>query len=429
MKYNNLSIMFATSLTNATIATSDDAYEINPSEAVLAEGEMYITNLAEKEIEALGLSESDKSKLLPAGVMLVNPSYMAKELGVCLGNKMDLSDIASIRAILQGYKSAFHRMRFKFPNDKNAVRKELISQIKDRTMAECFQSAAADGMNQSQVRPSAHSWVTTGQKINRGEVVRTIHLDRSIFYYYLLDQEIPANIWGAGDPSVSQNIIMRIAERGKEGIIAEGSHKENAALPFVSGCRTDASRNLYIPSEIASLNEEGSKLHLAGWWSGDLLRPVSPLDGCNSISLGDSMLMEMIYKSWKSDGLVGYWLSATERLVLHGISELLSAGVKVIGYGSGKIAIATSSNKESVSQQDEYLLGYRDDCFVRIPIDHSWDAGEFCRKLPLLSDMQKIASTWIEGLALIDEAIDSQDSGKLDAIKQIALDKLDRRIT
>ena len=429
MNYNNLSMIYFASMKRAVVVTPENATEINPAESSLPNEGLFLSNLGAREISVLPFQDEDKRRILASSDLVVNPSYIAKELGVDLGGAIEASDASTLKAVLQGYKSALYRLRFSIPMEGRRVRRELIESIKERTMADDFKSAICEGVKPESIKPSVHSWVETGSKLPKNFKTRVVHLDRGLFYYFLLNQDLPVNVWKAGDPSLPLDIILKSSEGHGAGFLAEGSHSHDGDLPFISGCTTSVKRNHYLPVEIVNLQEEGSSFNLSGWWRGEMTKPRSPFEGCNEISLGDSLLMEMIYKAWRSDGLLGYWIAATERLIIHGVAELLSDKVIVLGYGSGKLAIATPDDAEGAAEQDKYLLKFRDECFLRIPISQKWSARQLCTFLPLLSDMQKIAATWADGLSKIDRALDAHSYEELDFIKSRAIKALEERIS
>lgn len=428
MKYSNLSIVFFTSMKNAVIVSEEGLQRHDFRVERLPGDGMYLSNLSHEEIGAIPVDDQDKRRLLAKSELLINPAYISKELGVDLARGKKEYNESALLAVLQGYKSALFRVKFKLDNSKSDIRGSLIRQVKERTMASDFREANCEGIDRRRLHVGAHSWVETGATVKNREFVRTVHLDRAKFYYYLLNQELPVDTWEAGDPALPVSIIMNSVSEGRRGFIAAGDHAENTSLKFISGCQTSKRREIYLPSEIVSLQEEDATFEMKDWWQGRVLKPRSPYDGCNPLSLADSLLMEMVYRSWRSQSLTGYWLAATERLIIHGIAEILSEDMTVIGYGSGKIAIATPKDSDGTDRQDNALLKLSEDCHIRLPIDHSWSANKLCEILPLLSDMQKIAVSHMESLADIDKSIDLHDVEGVGAAQETAKKSLEEKI-
>ena len=232
---------------------------------------------------------------------------------------------------------------------------------------------------------------------------------------------MPAGQWSQGDPSATQGIILdNLTDH--QGVIVKGKAESPTHLEFLPSCETIEPRDLYIAHELLSIEEEGGHIRISDWWSG----PVEPIDhplkdNYHEASLGDALLIEMVHRSWRKNLDKGYWLSCTERLMLHGIAEaLFNAGISVQGFGSGRITIATPDNPEGEAEQDKILSQYIRPLALQIPINHQWEWQDIEWRLPMLSYMQRYSLCGPDVLVNLDTAIDTNDQALLDSTQEKA---------
>lgn len=104
--------------------------------------------------------------------------------------------------------------------------------------------------------------------------------------------------------------------------------------------------------------------------------------------------------------------------MLHGIAEALNAaGIKILGYGSGRITIATPSNADDEAQQDKILSDYIRPLALQIPINSNWTPEDIKWRLPMLSYMQRYFLCGNDVMPNLDKAIDSAEQSQIDSVQ------------
>ena len=379
---------------------------------------LYLTNMS-AEIGFLPISEEQQKRLLNERALSVRPSALAQDLGwpshVSDGEIELKTSILS--AIRQGYLSAIFRAGITVSELVMMNPSEFLNLIYSRTMPKDYRGEAWPDITLSERTAEIHAWVRTGLEPPAGHRIRTLSVNRSVFYNACLSQPIPTGLWEQGAPSATQAMILGNMSES-QGVLVKGKLEPPQNLAFLPSCTTIEDRDCYIAHEVASIEEEGGHLRIADWWSGPLTAVKHPLEVHYEASLGDAILLEIVHRSWRKNTETGYWLACTERLMLHGIAEALNAaGIKILGYGSGRITIATPSNADDEAQQDKILSDYIRPLALQIPINSNWTPEDIKWRLPMLSYMQRYFLCGNDVMPNLDKAIDSAEQSQIDSVQ------------
>lgn len=431
MSTDKLGIAIFDDMTSGALIDSNGAKYSSNIKEDLKTDVFYICNMSKAEISYLGISEEQKGVLLPESLLSVKPYHVASELGYCSASVKEEAKLSNrmvniLEAVRQGFVSALHRAGISLEEVLENSNGSFLEKIYKKTMPPQFQGESWPGILLGDRNPEVHTWVKTGETLSKGgNEPRILSVNRSVFYNACLSYPVPTGTWEQGDPAATQTIILETMT-DDHGVLVKGVMEPPETLSFVPSCTTVDDRNFYIAHEVASVDEEGGHIRIADWWSGPLETPSHPLEQHYVSSLGDSILLEMAHRSWRKQGNTGYWIACTERLMLHGISEALhNAGIKVLGYGSGRIRIESPTEKAARAQQDLVLKEFVEVMGLQIPIENSWDAEDIKLRFEMLSAPQRYAMCGGEFLKNLDIAIDKKDQVLIDELHAEAKQQLD----
>lgn len=432
MSTNKLGIAIFDDMTSGALVDADGAkYSISIKEDLKTDV-FYICNMSKTEISYLGISEEQKGTLLQESLLSVKPYQVASELGYCSASVKEAAKLSNrmaniLEAVRQGFVSALHRAGISLDEILENSNGSFLDKIYKKTMPPQFQGEAWPGILLGDSSSGVHTWVKTGKSLSQGDhELRTLSVNRSVFYNACLSYPVPTGVWDQGDPAATQTIVLETMT-DDHGVLVKGVMEPPENLSFLPSCKTIDDRSFYIAHEVASVDEEGGHIRIADWWSGPLETPTHPLEQHYTSSLGDSILLEMAHRSWRKKGNTGYWIACTERLMLHGISEALhNAGIKVLGYGSGRITIESPTDKASRAEQDLVLKEFVEVMGLQIPIENSWNAEDVKLRFEMLSAPQRYAMCGGEFLKNLDLAIDQKDQTLIDELHTEAKQKLDQ---
>jgi hypothetical protein len=376
------------------------------------------------------LPESSKKQLLVEDYFSVKFIAVALDLGWPQKSGLESLEINQrllgiLKTVRKGFQSALLRAGIHLPDLDPDTPRAFLESLYRKTMPTDRRAHAWPDIQLDERTHKYHAWVRTEQDMPANHRIRTLSVNRPVFYGTCLSLPMPSGQWSQGDPSATQAIILdNMTEH--QGVMVKGKAESPENLSFIPSCKTIESRDLYIAHEVLSIEEEGGHIRIADWWSG----PVEPIDhplkdNYHEASLGDALLIEMVHRSWRKNLDKGYWLSCTERLMLHGISEaLFNAGICIQGFGSGRITIATPDTPEGEAEQDKLLSEFIRPLALQIPINHDWEWKDIEWRLPMLSFMQRYSLCGPDILINLDTAIDTNDQVLLDNTQEKAKNAL-----
>lgn len=396
---------------------------------------VYLTNLPRGSIQDIDASDALKAQLRDEYTFCVKASAVAIDLGwqTELVSKMGLptgKKCQILKAIHGGFLTAFRRAGIdpcdpRYADGQPTMRRDLWQ----KTMPEAFQVESWPDISPSHLASQSHAWVNISRPPGDDTFIRTISVTRSITYPALLEMPLPVGEWERGDPQTPDSIVLSQLD-DDTGVLIKGKVTNGYDGPFVSCCHTTTPRQHFTAFEINALREESASIHIEDWWSGKTAAPELPVSEVEDISLGDSILLEMVHRSWRNNPATGYWMACCERMGLHGAAEYLhSSEIPVLGYGSGRITIASPRDPAALEEQDRALLAKLPDLCLQIPLNLNWEGDSLRWRLPMLSELQQLAISDPGQLTKIDAAIDSGDQAEIDKTMADIKAALEQRVT
>ncbi|CAM3787137.1 hypothetical protein VRRI112168_00415 [Vreelandella rituensis] len=395
---------------------------------------IYLTNLSARDIDSLDVPDITRNLLLDEYTFTVRPSAVAMDLGwqteAMSGVALD-PDVkkAILTAVWRGYQVAFERAGIIPGLHHKAQKGAFLQELCEKTLPGEFRQPAWPDIPQVKLKTAINAWVNVQRPPSAdSHIIRTLSVDRHAFYRTFLAHPLPVGLWEGGDPGATQEMMLGHLSDDR-GILVRGAFTPVTNTSFPSSCFTAQSREHFIAYEVLSLEEENAKIQVADWWSGELKCAPDMLADIEEISLGDALLLEMVHRSWRHNPATGYWMACTERLALHGIAESIhSPLIPVLGYGSGRLTIATPRDSQKMAEQDKALESIAGDLMLQVPLDLTWQGDNLAGRLPLLSAIQRVAICGHSYLYAIDQAIDQVDQTAIDSVLSQAETSLTQRI-
>lgn len=292
------------------------------------------------------------------------------------------------------------------------VREHVFYNTTNGAIRAVTDSEVVEGLS---VKP--HRWVNTTTKLPDGAFRRRITVSRYHLYRFLLSKPMPAGDWVDGDTGASMEAMLS-ARTESHDILVRGRLKDLPRSGFPDQVTADDARRYFTGAELAYIAESGRDIDVLGWWHGDLEVPPA-LPETNSMSLADAVLLEIMHRSWRENRGTGFWLAVAERMHLQELAyKMHQAGIPVLGYGSGKIVIATPEDREDKTarqEQDALLLSEFSAYRVQPPLEHVVDHPDLGMLTDHLTDLQAIALAGPRLLAKLEGTLTTGDGEAFDA--------------
>lgn len=259
-----------------------------------------------------------------------------------------------------------------------------------------------------------HRWVNTGTVLPDGAYRRRLTISRQALYYPLLSALTPIGDWSEGEPSASLASILS-ARSPEHDVLIRGRLNDLPRTGFPDAITTENARRYYTGEEVALIADSDRELEVLNWWHGEV-GSAPALPEFNTLSLVDDVILEIMHRSWRENRGTGFWQSVAERLRLQRLARSMHlAGIPVLGYGSGKIVIATPEDREDKTarhEQDTLLLTKFGEFGIQPPLEHLLDHPDLASLVPHLTDLQALSLAGPTFLRRIDEAITLGDADR-----------------
>lgn len=256
-----------------------------------------------------------------------------------------------------------------------------------------------------------HRWVSTNTSLPEGAYRRRLTVSRHMLYLTLLSAPTPTGDWSVGDPDATLEMMLE-ARTESHDILVRGRLKDLPKSGFPDALETASARRYFTGHEVAHLAQSGREMEVLNWWHGGVDSPPA-LPEVNSLSLADDVILEIMHRSWRENRGTGFWLATQERMHLHHLAKQIhEAGIPVLGYGSGKIVIATAEDREDKAarqEQDTMLLQSFGEYGIQPPLDHLMDHPDLPGLAEHLTSLQALAISGPRFIAKFDDAITRGD--------------------
>lgn len=273
-----------------------------------------------------------------------------------------------------------------------------------------------------------HRWISTNTALPEGAYRRRITVSRYHLYRFLLSAPVPTGDWEEGESGVSLETMLATRTESHD-ILVRGRLKDLPRAGFPDPVTTDGARRYFTGDELAHIVASGREIEVLSWLHGDIESPPA-LQETNAMSLADAVLLEIMHRSWRENRGTGFWLAVAERMHLQTLAfEMHRAGIPVLGYGNGKVLIATPEDREDKTarqEQDTLLLKEFSAYHVQPPLEHLTDHPLLEDIASSLTDLQALALAGPRHLATLDDALTRGDGEAFDDCIDKAEEELEK---
>lgn len=387
----------------------------------------YLTNLDYKAYFAF-LEEHPElaSHVVIDSTLIVRTNVLAEEIGLPSLRVGQTQDPDLLQEILKTLYQVFKHVCLRTGIDPLAmdftprgVREHAFYRTTSGSVRAVTEQEIQQGLS---VKP--HRWISTNVALPEGAFRRRITVSRYHLYRYLLSAPIPVGQWEEGDAGASIETMMA-ARTSTHDILVRGRLRDLPSMGFPDAVTTDGARRYFTGAELSVIAEEGREIEVLSWSHGEIASPPA-LQEMNAMSLADAVILEITHRSWRENRGIGFWLAVAERMHLQSLaSKMHQAGIPVLGYGSGKVVVATPEDSSARQEQDSLLLREFSAYHVQPPMEHLRDHPELGNDLTdHMTDLQALALAGPGLLAEVDDAFTHGDNARFEA----ALDKADEKL-
>lgn len=368
----------------------------------------YLTNLSyEKHTQFLEDHPELTGLLFMDGTMVVGTNTLAEEIGMPrFEQTQEPKRFQELLATL--YHTYLHTCKrlgldpLGIDFTLKGVREDVFYRTTNGAMRAVTTAEVKEGLS---IKP--HRWVNTGVALPEGAYRRRLTISRDKLYGPLLKAATPVGDWEEGEPNTSVDAILAMRTETHD-VLIRGRLSDLPRTGFPDPVATDEVRRYFTGEELDLIVQAGREMEILNWWHGEIDAPPA-MPETNSLSLVDDVIYEIMHRSWRENRGTGFWHSVAERIRLQRLAyQMHMSGIPVLGYGSGKVVIATPEDRDDPTarhEQDALLLRKFGQYGIQPPLEHLLDHPELGTLAEHLSDLQAISLAGPTFLRRIDEAI------------------------
>jgi hypothetical protein len=376
---------------------------------------IYLSNLTHKAFFSLLDDFSERSdQLLHDRSLFVSLKTIAEELGLNrgIGPVITEKDACILNTVRITFETACQRLGLNL-YQTGVMARIIRSSVFKRTTTTGMKTPSIEEMPEA-FSPAPHRWVNVPGQPVKGTHQLRVTVSRHTLYETLLKQPVPTGEWRRGDSLATPAVILN-GMGDQYDVLVEATIQEPGSQ-FPSALTTDAPTRLFTGTELKRAIKEGIPIEIYQWWHGPT-QIVPALPETNKVSLADGVMLEMIYRSWRENPEVGFWVGTAERLTLHHLaSALRQVGIEVTGYGSGKLLVRRPNERQARQDQDQRLLKEFHPYGVQLPLAALGDHDALKELIDCMTDIQVLALADTTLLGKIEVAITDGDEAKLNML-------------